>query len=274
MTNICAPSSFQNECADLLRGFNSYFRCVIVQDPIECAQRIRNGTADLGLFTAESTLQIAVLDWQELVVIKELRHKTREYESIDFASVVVVRSDHQGGREGLRGKKFCHPGLFSDRAQRWSERFQKHFERTVVPADCVIDGRESTAAVEASAMSRFFSETCRPGSWSMNREEDAQLKAKYPHLCSLCGTEGCSYVTSGDGSGDKQHYYALQCLISRGDAAYVSKQETMEFFANEGQGQIEQFAYMCPNGTLENILDNPNPCTWLRQPWGVILAKR
>lgn len=248
-------------------------RCVMVQDPIECAQRIRNGTADFGLFSAETTLQIAVLDWQELVVTKELRHKSRILENVDFESVVVVRSNHEGGVKGLRGKKFCHPGLFSGRGQRWSERFQKHFERQVVDVECVIDGRESTAAVEASAMSRFFAEACRPGRWSQNPDEDMKLKEKFPNLCSLCGTEGCSYVTSSEGSSDDQHFYALDCLTSRGDVAYVSKQETMRYFTDSAHGQIEDYAYLCPNGTLENILDNKYPCTWLRQPWGVIMSK-
>lgn len=246
---------------------------MIVQDPIECAMRIQNGTADFGLFSAESTLQLAVLDWPELIVTKELRHKSRSQEPVDFESVVVVRSGHQGGITGLRGKKFCHPGLFSDRTQRWSERFQKHFERKVVDVECVIDGRDSTAEVEASAMSRYFSETCRPGRWSSNPEEDQALKAKYPSLCSLCGTEGCSYVTGSDGSGDEQHFYALHCLMDRGDVTYVSKQEAMNFFSTIGKDRVEEFAYLCDNGTLHNILDNKNPCTWLRQPWGVVLSK-
>lgn len=256
----------------MLRG-HSEVRCVIVQDPIECAMRITNGTADFGLFSAESTLQLAVLDWPELVVTKELRHKSRSTEPVDFESVVIVKGDHQNGVQGLRGKKFCHPGLFSDRTQRWSERFQKHFERKVVDVDCIIDGRDSTAEVEASAMSRYFSETCRPGRWSANLEEDRLLKEKYPSLCSLCGTEGCSYVTGSDGSGDEQHFYALHCLLDRGEVAYVSKQEAMNFFNTIGKERVEEFAYLCDNGTLSNVLDNRNPCTWLRQPWGVILSK-
>lgn len=257
----------------MLRG-SSEVNCVIVQDPIECAMRIRNGTADFGLFPAESTLQLAVLDWPELVVTKELRHKSRNLEPVDFESVVIVRADHQGGLEGLRGKRFCHPGLFFDRTQRWSERFQKHFERTIITPDCVLDGRDSTAEVEASALSRFFSQVCRPGSWSANLEEDRILKERYPSLCSLCGTEGCSYVNGHDGSGPDQHNYALHCLMDRGDVAYVSKQEAIAFFNDIGKERVEEFAYMCPNGSLYNILDNNIPCPWMRQPWGVILSTR
>lgn len=269
---MCATISHQNDCSDMLRG-NSQVQCIIVQDSIECAQRIQNGTAHFGIFSAESMLQLAYLDWSELVVAKQLPHRTRQLEPVDFESVVIVRSDHRNGREGLRGKKFCHPGLFSGGSQKWSERFQKHFEREVIVPDCDIDGRESTAEVEASAMARFFSSACRPGRWSLNDDEDKKLKEKYPSLCSLCGTESCRYATHFDGS-DDSHKYALSCLEDRGDVAYVSKQEAMNFFKALPTERQEQFSYMCSNGTLHNILDNNNPCVWLRQPWGVIMSHK
>lgn len=60
--------------------------CVRVQDSIECGQRIRNGTADFGIFTAESTLHMAKLQWDGLTVVKELRHRDRTHsESLIFA---------------------------------------------------------------------------------------------------------------------------------------------------------------------------------------------
>lgn len=48
-----------------------------IKDSIECAQRLRNGTADFGIFSAESTLLLATLKWEGLTVIKELRHRDR-----------------------------------------------------------------------------------------------------------------------------------------------------------------------------------------------------
>lgn len=56
---------------------NSEVNCQRVQDSIECAARIRNGTADFGVFSAESALQLATLGWPELTVVKELRHQDR-----------------------------------------------------------------------------------------------------------------------------------------------------------------------------------------------------
>lgn len=73
---ICTTSRFETECSQLQRG-NSEVTCVRVQDSIECAQKIRNDTADFGIFTAESSLQLASLNWADLTVVKELRHMDR-----------------------------------------------------------------------------------------------------------------------------------------------------------------------------------------------------
>lgn len=56
---------------------NSEVICEFVQDSIDCALKIRNGTADFGVFTAESSLQLASLGWSDLTVVKELRHMDR-----------------------------------------------------------------------------------------------------------------------------------------------------------------------------------------------------
>lgn len=49
-----------------------------MQDSVECAQRIRNGTADFGVFSAEASLMMASLNWDGLTVVKELRHSERD----------------------------------------------------------------------------------------------------------------------------------------------------------------------------------------------------
>lgn len=171
-------------CAQIQRG-NSEVNCRRVQDSIECAQLIGNGTADFGVFTAESALQLASLGWPELTVVKELRHRDRRTAPVDFESVVVVKQDHANGLDGLRGGKFCHPGLFYDRTQRWSERFLKHFERTVVPVDCQQQSITSPAEFEADALAKHFAEACRPGLWSNNLAEDAALSKLCIHMWSI-----------------------------------------------------------------------------------------
>lgn len=76
MHRLCTTSRFETECSQLQRG-NSEVICERVQDSIECAQKIRNGTADFGVFTSESSLQLASLGWSDLTVVKELRHMDR-----------------------------------------------------------------------------------------------------------------------------------------------------------------------------------------------------
>lgn len=262
---ICASSKFSEQCLQLQRG-NSEVVCVTVQDSIECAQRIRNGTADMGIFSAESMLQLATLGWGGITVVKELRHQERSRETVDFRSVVVVSSQHQGGLDGLRGKRFCHPGLHYGRQQRWSELFLKHFERLVVPADC--GDLESAAEIETAALSNYFQSACRPGRWSNVPQEDAELKSKYPNLCELCqNSKQCTYDTSTTSN----HRAALSCLRAGGDVAYVSQQDAIEFF-DTNSGIVNEYGFLCPNGTIEPITGNNRPCSWLTQPWPVVIS--
>lgn len=178
-----------------------------------------------------------------------------------------MRSDHTGGLENLRAMDFCHPGLHYERHQRWSERFLKHFERTVVPQNCSTDG-SSPAEVEASAMSQFFNAACRPGAWSNDPREDSSLKLKYPKLCALCDNPvSCSYEDSQPSSSHRQ---ALECVRKSNAVTYVALQEAQEFF-NLSSTTASEFSYLCPNGTLQAVTSE-RPCVWLKQPWTVIIS--
>lgn len=90
--------------------------------------------------------------------------------------MVVVRADHQNGIDGLKDLNYCHPGLHYDRHEKWSERFLKHFERSIVTTDCnKVSQSTSPAEIEVEVLSKFFKSACRPGPWSNNPEEDANL---------------------------------------------------------------------------------------------------
>ncbi|KAJ6648602.1 Transferrin [Pseudolycoriella hygida] len=265
---LCTTSRFETECTQLQRG-NSEVVCERVQDSIECAQKIRNGTADFGVFTAESSLQLASLGWSDLTVVKELRHMDRMGSVVDFEAVVIVRAGHEGGIQGLKGYSFCHPGYHYSKTERWSERILKHFERTVAAPNC--EGNlKSPAEIEVAALASFFKSACRPGLWSNNPREDEELKKKYPELCSLCNTEentNCSYGTPGN-----THQQALHCLVHGGDVAYVSLEDAHNFFFNDFPDTASYYSFLCPNGTKESIVDNARPCTWLSQPWRLIIS--
>lgn len=61
-------------------------RCQTVQDSIECAHLIRNGSANLGVFSAESALHVRTLGWP-MTVIRELRHQDRRSGKIFLATI-------------------------------------------------------------------------------------------------------------------------------------------------------------------------------------------
>lgn len=92
-------------------------------------------------------------------------------------SVVIVRATHTGGIQGLKGLNYCHPGLYYDHADRWTERFLKHFERIVSTPDCEMASSSSLtpAEIEVASLAEFFEKACRPGAWSNNPEEDQKL---------------------------------------------------------------------------------------------------
>lgn len=242
--------------------------CIFVQDAIECAQRIRNGTAEFGILTAENAFHMATLRYDGLAVIKELRHRDRKLEPFDFQSVVVVRSNHYDGLKNLREMDYCHPGLHQrQRHERWTEGFLKHFERQVVPYDCA-EG-ETPSEIEAAALTKYFKAACRPGAWSHIEEEDRKLKEKYPVLCELCDNqETCSYPPTPA----TDHQKALECMLKRENGlAYVAQQEALDFFTANTELQ-NNFQYLCPNGSYEPIFNNSNPCPWLRQPWSLVVS--
>lgn len=227
-----------------------------MQDSIECAQEIINGTADFGVFSAENAYHLAALGWDGLTVIKEIRHNERLQERFDFQSVAIVRSDHTGGLPNLRGVDFCHPGLHYERHQRWSERFLKHFERTLVQTKCSFN-KTSPAEMEVAALADFFNAACRPGLWSNNLHEDSYLKEKYPRLCSLCDDpENCSYEKP---QASNSHRQALECVRKSGNAiTYVSLQDAQVFF-DLNSNIANQFSFLCPNGSLQSITGNDRP---------------
>ncbi|XP_052871790.1 transferrin-like [Anopheles cruzii] len=260
---VCAISRYVAECEQLQRG-QSGVVCVSVQDSVECAQRIRNGTADFGVFSAESALLVAGLGWEGLTVVKEVRNAERSNEPHDFQAAVVVRSRYTGGVDGLSGLRYCHPGLHYGRTQRWTERVLKHFERRVVPTPCD-DNLHTATEIETAGLSKFFGQSCRPGLWSQIPKEDASLKEKYSSLCAMCPNKAsCSY-DSAIGT----HQAALQCLERDGDVVYASVVEIKRFFS-ERTTIVNDFSYLCQNGTLRPV--SGEPCVWLTQPWASVMA--
>lgn len=271
---ICATPKFTEECRLLQRG-TSEVTCVMVTDAVNCALQIQNDSsataANFGIFSAESTLLLGQVDWNNLNVVKEVRSNERPNENYDFASVVVVRKPgYRGGIEQLRGLTFSHPGLFYDRAHRWSELFLKEFERTIAPTKCDIVQNTTIEELEVASLQSFFSTGCRPGSWSSNSVEDARLKKKYPLMCQACDNPAtCSYDSAISGS---DHRRALESLKKgKGEVTYVSLHVAQQFF-RENSDTASEYQFVCRNYSTTEALHS-SPCTWLTQPWPTVIGK-
>lgn len=99
------------------------------------------------------------------------------------------------------------------------------------------------------------------------------LERKYPSLCARCDIPAnCSYLNPVP-----SHELALHCAAGQNadvqTVTYVSLSEATRYFTEINQGIASEFSYLCPNGTLEAVDGNVEPCTWLRQPWRLLMSR-
>lgn len=115
---LCANKAREGDPCRRLESSSQEVRCEYVEDSVDCLLKLKAGSADFGVFTAEEAL-VAAQEGSGLQVVGEVRHKARVNEAFDFQTVAVVRSSHADGINGLRGKNYCHPGF--SRAQYWTD---------------------------------------------------------------------------------------------------------------------------------------------------------
>ncbi|KAJ4426200.1 hypothetical protein ANN_27009, partial [Periplaneta americana] len=241
----------------------------------DCALKLESGEADFGIFTAEEAILTTKFDrQQQRTVIGEIREKDRDTEQFQFETVAIVKDGFTGPLSAVQGKNFCHPGFRN--SQIWTDRVLKHFERVILNRTVVCDKSLRTSIEdELSALSSFFTKSCRPGPWVSNEYIDKKLKSQYPSLCQLCDSPvGCSQNPQTDGN----QFSTLDCLTKKGgDVAYVAYYYAQLYFGLVATASRRvdpaPYRYLCPNGTIQNIASNPNPCKWISQPWPSIIAK-
>lgn len=81
-------------------------------------------------------------------------------------------------------------------------------------------------------------------------------------------------------SGDKNpHKHALRCLTQlNGEVAYVGLSFVKDYFGLEASAKVQEanptdYRFLCPNGSLQSI-STGKPCTWVKQPWPVIVTTK
>ncbi|XP_041968118.1 transferrin-like [Aricia agestis] len=282
---VCMPSTSTVVCQSLDRD-DSQVVCDPVESRIDCAIKLARGTADFGVFSEEETVLLSLQQPTENRIVASIRDVQRT-EPYAFEAVAVVPANHVGGLEGLRGARYCHPGL-DQTDLRWSPRVLKTFERVVARTDhCpnVNTDHKTAEEVEMETLNNFFGSGCRPGAWSANVTVDADLKNRFPNLCSSCG-EGASCsrynldmgVTINGINNNNRHIQALECL-RRGNSsvAYVAWQHVREFFTIRNPQEATSYALMCEDGALrvltaEVLAAATAPCSFVKQPWATVVA--
>ncbi|XP_026725476.1 transferrin-like [Trichoplusia ni] len=285
---VCGTTSLPSSLCQSIGKDDSQASCEIVESRLDCAVRLARGAADIGYFTEEETLLLTQQQPNDIQVIGSVRD-INKLDPYSFETVAVVPSNLTNGFEGLRGGVYCHPGL--DQTElRWSPRVLKTLEELVARTDRCPDTEtagKTADELEIDTLSKFFSAACRPGVWSNNATVDADLKSRYPSLCSLCGPDsGCSQYTINMGvsiagvRNENRHIQALECLRTNSDkaaVAYVAWQHAKEYFTIRNPGDSNSYSILCPNGSLVALNDGvlnsaTSPCAFVRQPWGALVA--
>ncbi|CAG5036906.1 unnamed protein product [Parnassius apollo] len=283
---VCISTSNPVLCQGLDKD-GSQAVCEPVESRVDCAIKLARNAADIGVFSEEEMMLLTQQQPNDNRVIATIKDVYRPV-PYAFEAVAVVSSTHTGGLEGLRGGTYCHPG-FDESEPRWSPRVLKTFERVVIRTDrcpgVEVDGK-TAEELEVDALSKFFSNACRPGPWSANDTVDANLKSKYSSLCSLCGENNdCSKYTLNMGveiagvSNDNRHIQALECMRTNqnNSVAYVAWNHVREYFMTRNPQDAGQYSLLCEDGSLQaltaDVLSSlSSPCAFVRQPWSAIVA--
>ncbi|XP_034952143.1 transferrin-like [Chelonus insularis] len=274
MYRLCAPESIsETTCFSLSRG-DSQVSCIRVTDSADCAIKLNENKVDIGIFNAEELLLAYQFYPNTLTPLAQLRNREKLKDDFEFHTVAVVPMTFNGneGLAGLKNQGLCHPG-FSE-SQIWNDYILKFFEKKVYNNECQ---KEYTASEnEARNLKNFFGKACRPGIWVPDASQDDELKKNYPELCELCDNKSeCKY----ENNIHHGHMGALECLTSgRGNVAYVAYHYVQQYFNLNQSNPMPLinnpgYQFLCPNGSLQP-LTKTNPCSWIQQPWSVILTRK
>lgn len=163
-----------------------------------------------------------------------------------YAVAVVKKSDPSITWDNLKGKKSCHTGV--DRTAGWNIPMGLLYSRI---NHCKFD--------------EFFSQGCAPG------------YEKNSTLCDLCiGPTKCA---PNNREGYNGYTGALQCLVEKGDVAFVKHQTVLE--NTEGKNTAawaknlkkEDFELLCPDGTRKSV-DEYASCHLAQAPNHVVVSRK
>lgn len=259
----------------VLDAEDSGAECVIGTDRLDCLRRIHKGTVDFGVFSPED---LVAAQWAnvDVLVTNELRMRARPFERSVVAVVnrKILPDSSTSVHAVLRNTTLCHPGVGVDDIRPLSDTLSGYLESLVLERSC--DPDLSLTENRVKSLSEYFGKACKAGAWLPDSTRDAELKRKYSSMCAACGNPSkCSASDVYWGNSG-----ALACLGNgAGDVTWAELDDVNSYFAltpstNPPSSAADQFAYLCRDGTWQDLNNNPEPCVWLHRPWPVIVAKK
>ncbi|KAK0183232.1 hypothetical protein PV327_001293 [Microctonus hyperodae] len=238
--------------------------CVFESDRLGCMRRLTDSLVDFTVFEPEDLVVYSnIYSASHILITHELRLFINEISS--FQMIALVTRDIHSLSE-LQGKKFCHPGFYSQSAE-WTRIFANFFQSWITPKKCEPDA--TLIDNELSSLSEYFHSACIAGPWVPDVTEDDRLKRKYSNLHALCDnpnsrtTDDIYYGREG----------AIRCLIDDiGEIAWIRLADIEQYFKTFHM-KNSSYNYLCPDG-LARPVNNSHPCIWISRPWPVIAAHK
>uniref|UniRef100_A0A240PK04 Transferrin n=1 Tax=Anopheles christyi TaxID=43041 RepID=A0A240PK04_9DIPT len=276
----CVPQELVSDCERLTRAAVVPIGCVGGIDRLDCLRKVQNREADYLVADPEDVYVASHFDNADFVVFSELRTAEEPTAMFRYEGIMLVRaSDNFRQLSDLRGKRSCHTGFGRNVGYKIPVTRLQRAGILKLPTG---DGTLSPVERELAGLSELFSASCLPGSYSSDAGVDQLLKNRYANLCKQCSQpERC-------GKDDRYAGYegAIRCLVENGgDVAFSKTINVRKYFglpvtaggvpagpAANPNARVEDFLYLCEDGTTRPIGDGQPVCSWAQRPWQVLLG--
>ncbi|KAF5303807.1 hypothetical protein FQR65_LT18952 [Abscondita terminalis] len=276
---FCIAEELMNYCNDMaseITKSGAKIVCISARDRQDCAEKIQQHEADVGVVDPEDMYIGAKLKNQDFAIFEEIVTLEEPEAEFRYEGVAVIHKDLKldDSIKSIKGLKSCHTGV--GRNVGYKIPITKLKKMGIIGS--LIEPGLSPRENELKAFSTLFSKSCIVGNWSPDPKIDKKLSkivTKYSNLCELCEEpEKCNYPDKFSG-----YDGALRCLAHNGgQIAWTKVIYVRKFFglpvgttpAQASNENPDEYAYLCPDGSRVPVRDYP--CRWAARPWQGYMA--